>query len=64
MELKKVPLYCSLCGNETDHLHSSRWSLTISAHRSIFEGDLICDACLLDIEKEWTEEETYTQPEE
>lgn len=63
-EAKKTPLTCSLCGREADHLHTSPWSLSISAHRSVFEGDLLCDACLFDLEKQKTEEEAYTLPEE
>ncbi len=63
-ETKKVELICSLCGNVVERLFSSPYSIVISAHRSVFEGDLICEQCLLDLEKMESEEETYTRPAE
>lgn len=55
-------LICSHCGRAVSRLHSAKYDATIPGARPIHHGDLICEDCLRNLNKEFSEEQSYTRP--
>jgi transcription elongation factor Elf1 len=56
-------LQCYVCGDEVERLHTnSKRVRSLSLGRTVQKGELVCDRCLLELEKEYDEEEALRGP--
>ncbi len=55
--------YCAGCGAVAERLHSAPVRVrSLSLGRTIEAGELVCDRCLLELEKERDEQEMISGP--
>jgi hypothetical protein len=62
-EEQEVILRCSACGALTDRLHTARQAVrSLSLGADVEGGDLLCEHCLRELQKELSEEEFLRGP--
>ena len=55
-------LICTHCGRVAERLHSAEYAATIPGGKRVHHGDLICEDCLRTLNKQFSDEQTYTRP--
>ena len=62
-EVTATVLRCSSCGALVDHLFTARHDVrSLSLHKTVEQGDVLCEHCLQELQEELSEEEILRGP--